>query len=79
MLPIVSIGALLVIAGFLWTAHTAIFRGELSEPHATAGEKGGVTLEPRQRGLRFLGLRANWPALAMMVVGSLMLLLGAAF
>jgi hypothetical protein len=77
MLPVVSIGALLVIGGFLWTAHTAIFRGELSQPHA-ATEDAGVTLEPERRGLRFLGLRANWPGIAMMGVGALMLLLGAA-
>jgi hypothetical protein len=77
MLPVVSIGALLVIGGFLWTARTAIFRGELSEPHP-ATEDAGVTLEPERRGLRFLGLSANWPGIAMMGVGALMLLLGAA-
>jgi hypothetical protein len=33
------------------------------------------TLEPRHRGLRFLGLRANWPGLLAIAIGGLMLLL----
>jgi hypothetical protein len=72
----VSIGALLVIAGFLFMARTAIFRDNLSEPHAPAYDPGGVTLEPHHRGLRFLGIQANWPGMAMVVIGALLLLFG---
>ena len=76
MMPIVWIGALLVICGVLFMARAAIFRGNMSEPHATATQPGGVTLEPNRRGLRFLGLGANWPGILMMAVGALMLLWG---
>jgi hypothetical protein len=78
MMPIVWIGALLVICGLLYMARTAIFRGEMSEPHTAADDPVGVTLEPSRRGLRFLGLTANWPGLALMAIGALMLLWGAA-
>jgi hypothetical protein len=78
MMPIVGIGALLVIGGILFMARTAIFRGNMSEPHATATQPGNVTLEPNRRGLRFLGLGPNWPGILMMVLGALMLLWGVA-
>jgi hypothetical protein len=73
MVPMVWIGALLFICGVLWTARTAIFRDQLSEPHPTA--PGGVTLEPHRRGLRFLGLGKNWPGVALIVIGAILLLL----
>jgi len=76
MMPMVGIGALLVIGGILFIARAAIFRGNMSEPHPTTYSPGGLTLEPRRRGLRFLGLGANWPGVLMMVVGGLMLLWG---
>ena len=50
----------------------------MSEPHATATQPGGVTLEPNRRGLRFLGLGPNWPGILMIAVGALMLLWGVA-
>jgi hypothetical protein len=79
MLPVVWIGALLFICGIVLMARTAIFRGEMSEPHASRRGSGDVTLEPRHRGLRFLGVAANWPGIALAVVGGLMLLWGATF
>jgi hypothetical protein len=77
MVPTVWIGALLVIGGLLYMARTAIFRGNLSEPHAPAYDPGAVTLEPERRSLRFLGLQANWPGIVMAIVGALLLLFGA--
>ena len=76
MVPVV-IGALLVICGLLFMARTAIFRGDMSEAQHPAVDPGSVTLEPERRGLRFLGLKANWPGTVLIVVGVLMLLLGA--
>lgn len=76
MVPIVWIGALLFICGMLLMARTAIFRGNMSEPHPTPRDPAGVTLEPSHRGLRFLGFTQNWPGIALAVVGALMLLLG---
>lgn len=76
MVPTVWIGALLVICGLLYMARTAIFRGDLSEPHARSYDRASVTLEPERRGLRFLGLQANWPGLVLVFIGGLMLLFG---
>ena len=77
MVPIVWIGALLFVCGVLFMARAAIFRGEMSEPHTSAYDPGGLTLEPNRRGLRFLGFPVNWPGILLMVVGALLLLLGA--
>jgi hypothetical protein len=76
MVPTVWIGALLVICGLLYMARTAIFRGNLSEPHATAYDPASVTLEPERRSLRFLGVQANWPGIVLIVAGALLLLFG---
>jgi hypothetical protein len=67
------IGALLVICGLLYMAGAALYRGRMSEPHSSRGESAG--LEPRHRGLRFLGLKANWPGLVVAALGALMLLI----
>ena len=77
MMPAVWIGAVLVICGVVYMARMAIFRGDLSGPHAPAYDPGSVTLEPFHRGLRFLGVQANWPGIAMIVLGALLLLFGA--
>jgi hypothetical protein len=77
MVPIVWIGALLFICGILFMARAAIFRGDMSEPHATSHDRAGATLEPDRRSLRFLGVSANWPGIVLTVVGALMLLAGA--
>ncbi len=67
------IGALLVVCGLLYMAGAAVYRGSMSEPHSSDGEPAG--LEPRHRGLRFLGLKANWPGLLAAAVGAFLLLL----
>jgi hypothetical protein len=66
-------GAILVLCGVLFTAAKALGRGRLSE--ARPGEAAD-TLEPRggNRGLR---LGANWPGLALVGLGALLLLIGA--
>lgn len=82
-MAVILIGALLTVAGLVYMAVAAIMRGRLSEPAAvsTAPDSPtpnvatpGPTLEPRQRGLRFLGLSQNWPGLLMMAVGVILLL-----
>jgi hypothetical protein len=70
------IGALLIICGVVQLARTAINRGRLSDPGADPGDG---TLEPRHRGVGFLGFAANWPGLAMMAAGALILLVPAIF
>ena len=68
------IGALLIFAGVVYMAIAAIRRGRLSDPSRNPGDTTDRTLEPRQGGLEFLGLAANWPGLLMMAVGALLLL-----
>ncbi|PBC05111.1 hypothetical protein [Mesorhizobium sp. WSM3860] len=77
----VILGALLTIAGVVYMAGATLRRGRLSDPASAAPDRPapelatpGPTLEPRRRGLRFLGLSQNWPGLAMMAVGIVLLL-----
>jgi hypothetical protein len=68
------LGALLIVGGVLYMAGAAIFRGRLSDPHTTPA--GVRTLEPPRRGLRFLGLGANWPGLVLVAIGVIMMFSG---
>ncbi|WP_434722740.1 hypothetical protein [Mesorhizobium sp. RIZ17] len=77
----VILGALLTVAGIVYMAGAALRRGRLSDPAPTTPDRPapnlatpGPTLEPRRRGLGFLGLSQNWPGLLMMAVGILLLL-----
>jgi len=75
MFTIPVVGALLLLGGIVYMATAAIYRGRMSDPHPKPTDTATRTLEPRHRGLRFLGLATNWPGLLMIVVGGLMLLL----
>ena len=70
----VWLGALLVIVGLLQMAFQAIWKGRMSDarPHHSAT---GDTLEPRGRRGAF-GLKANWPGLALVALGGILLLVG---
>ncbi|CAH2409550.1 hypothetical protein [Mesorhizobium escarrei] len=79
----VLIGALLIVAGVVYMAGAALWRGRLSDPAPARAAPdrstpnlamSGPTLEPRRRGLGFLGLSQNWPGLLMMAVGFILLL-----
>ena len=82
---IIWLGALLVLSGVLFMAAQAIWRGRLSEWRSRSTAVGdtleprqpGDTLEPRQPGAGF-GLTTNWPGLALIALGALLLLIGAA-
>ncbi len=73
MLTTPLIGSLLIVCGIVYMAGVAVFRGRMSEPRSKPD--GTPTLEPRRRTLGFLGVRANWPGLAMIVVGVVLLLM----
>ena len=75
MSAVTILGALLLLAGLVWMAAAAINRGRMSDPRPNPGDAGRPTLEPRHRGLAFLGLGANWPRLALAVLGAALLLL----
>ncbi|CDX26126.1 conserved exported hypothetical protein [Mesorhizobium sp. SOD10] len=76
----VILGALLTIAGVVYMAVATLRRGRLSDPASTVPDRPpnlatpGPTLEPRRRGLGFLGLSQNWPGLVMMGIGIILLL-----
>jgi hypothetical protein len=71
---LIFVGALLVLSGVMFLAAQPVRRGQLSGGQLRSAH----TLEPRRPALGF-GVRANWPGLAMIVVGAALLVGGAAF
>jgi hypothetical protein len=69
------IGALLALAGIVYMAMAAIKRGKLSDPGPNLNDTVQPTLEPRRRGMRFLGLSVNWPGIALFVSGLALIVL----
>jgi len=76
-MALIWIGALLVVAGVVFAAAQALWAGRLSDARSSRPGQAGDTLEPQARSSGF-GLRANWPALTLIAVGSALLLAGAA-
>lgn len=81
-MAVILIGVLLTVAGIVYLAGAVLWRGQLSDPAPAASDRQkpnlatpGPTLEPRRRGLSFLGISQNWPGLLMMAVGLILLLL----
>jgi hypothetical protein len=74
MFTVELLGALLFIGGVVYMAWAAIGRGRMSDPASNPSDAGKRTLEPRHRGLGFLGWEANWPGLVMAALGGLLLL-----
>jgi hypothetical protein len=74
MLTTALLGALFVVCGLLYMAGVAIYRGRLTEPHASPRDPAGPTLEPRSGGVGFLGLKHNWPGFLLAIIGALLLL-----
>jgi hypothetical protein len=78
---VIWLGALFVIGGVLFMAAQPIWRGRLSDARRTSSAVPRDTLEPhtlepRKPGAGF-GLKANWPGLVLIVLGGILLLLGA--
>ena len=73
----VLLGAALVVAGLLYMAYQAISRGRMSDPSPSATPT-GATLEPSgpKVGRGAFDLRANWPGLALVVLGGILLVTG---
>lgn len=74
---IIWLGGALVIAGLLYLAGQAIWRGRMSGAPLARPDTPKNTLEPPHRGVRFLALGPNWPGLALMAAGAVLLLVGA--
>ncbi|HEV2900048.1 MAG TPA: hypothetical protein VGX71_19880 [Pseudaminobacter sp.] len=75
---LIWLGALLFVAGIVYLAGQAIWRGRMSEP-GPAGLGSRNTLEPAHRGVRFLGIGQNWPGLLLVAIGAILLLFGGYF
>ena len=71
------LGALFVLCGMLFMAAQPIWRARMSRARRTSSAVPRDTLEPRRPGAGF-GLKANWPGLLLLVVGGILLLMGAA-
>lgn len=74
---IIWLGALLVVCGLIYMVYEALRRGRLSGTERPAPGPRDGTLEPRRHGLGFLGFAGNWPGLALMGAGFLLMLIGA--
>ena len=80
---VIWLGALFVLGGLLFMVAQPIWRGRLSEARrrrtSSAVPRDTLephTLEPRRPGAGF-GLKENWPGLVFMVLGGILLLVGA--
>jgi len=74
---VIGLGALLVFGGVLYMVRAVIWRGSLSGPDSGRPVRG--TLEPRRRGVGFLGLETNWPGILLIATGAILLLSGIVF
>ena len=77
MLIIFWLGAVLVVSGVLLMAGPPIWRAQLSGRRSRSATAAAGTLEPRRPGAGF-GLKRNWPGLALIALGIILLLVGAA-
>jgi hypothetical protein len=73
----IALGSILFVAGLLYLFRGALTRRRLSEPHRSGQTDAKPTLEPPRQGVAFLSLSRNWPGMAMMAVGAILLISGA--
>jgi hypothetical protein len=78
LISLVSLGALLVLIGVVYMAAQPLWRGRLSGGRRLRSGKPSYTLEP-QRPARGFGIGSNWPGLALVAVGAVLLLAAVAF
>jgi hypothetical protein len=79
MLVIISwVGIVLVIAGVLYSAGQVLWRGPLSGGRRLRSGEEAKTLEPPRGPARSLGLAREWPGLALIGLGAILLLARAA-
>lgn len=76
-MALIWLGALLILGGVVLMAFQAIWRGPLSSPGRRQAPVTGATLEPPQRGIVVFSLSRNWPGLALIALGVVLLLAAA--
>jgi hypothetical protein len=77
-MTLVLLGALLILAGIVFMAAQPIWRGRLSGGRRLRSGPPSDTLEP-PRPARGFGIKSNWPGMALVVLGGVLLLIGATF
>jgi len=75
---LVWVGALLVVGGVVFMAAQPLLRGRLSGGKRLRSGWASDTLEPERPAGGF-GIKSNWPGLALVVLGAVLLLVEAAF
>ena len=75
---VILVGTLLFFAGLLFMAYVAIWRGRLSGASRRDSTVESTTLEPKGRSAAF-DPRANWPGLALIALGSILIYVGTTF
>ena len=76
-MTLIWLGVLLVFGGMLQMAFQPIWRGRLSGRRRLRGEQPSDTLEPTSPAGGF-EFKSNWPGLALVALGAIFLLAGAA-
>lgn len=71
----ILLGAILVFGGVIFLAAQPMFRARLSSVRRTPAATPEPTLEPPQPAAGF-SLKENWPGLALIAVGGILLLVG---
>ncbi|MCG7393454.1 hypothetical protein MHY87_11105 [Microvirga sp. ACRRW] len=75
---LIWIGALLILCGVVYGAALALWGGRLSDARRDRPMRAGDSLEPRQSPKSF-SIRTHWPALAMILLGSILIFTETAF
>lgn len=74
-MAVTLLGALLILGGLVLLAAQPIWQGRLSTGRRATAVTPEPTLEPSRPGAGF-SFKENWPGLALMVLGGLLLLVG---
>jgi hypothetical protein len=75
---LIWIGAVLIVGGVVFSAIPPIWQGRLSRARRLPTARPSNTLEP-ERPAKGFDLQTNWPGLAMIALGVILMLVGAAF
>jgi hypothetical protein len=75
---LVWLGALLVLGGVVFMGVQPLLRGRLSGGKRLRSGEASNTLEP-ERPAEGFGIKANWPGVALIALGAVLLLAGAVF